>query len=403
MYLSELMDTYKLDQKSKIGYLNLIDSPPGSGKTKYILDKLVNNDTLATEIFYVTDTIMSREMIKNEYTELTNEQHYIKDKVHVMTYYSFSKYLSYQNSNLYFKIIIFDEVHRLNDFKVSFKDEYLRLCESLSIIIDEEMSNLVYALSATPSSFTHLCSQYDVPVIDLLADHRHLLTRYREKHTIKYNSHPVDLLKSLHFNKVLIYFAGHNNAMKQLANELNAEGYRTEYLHSERRGFTTDQSQLRNYLLETGLYPDDLDILIINSAYETSWNIFDERVQTYISYATCHSYLKESSIIQSRARIRHDIDVAYLYSRKKDLRKQDKDVLKNKISLDERVNLLDQNLYKYLSTTEFKALCAGLDFRNPKNNELFTGKNAIIEIKKLGYSVSSLTKNNKRYKYIEKS
>ena len=403
MYLSELMNKYKLDEKSKIGYLNLIDSPPGSGKTKYILDRLVNNDTLATEIFYVTDTIMSRDMVKSEYSELINEEHYIKDKVHVMTYYSFSKYLSYQNSNLYFKIIIFDEVHRLNEFKMSFNDEYLRLCESLSIIIDEEMSNLVYALSATPSSFTHLCSQYDVPIVDLLADHRHLLTRYKEKHTIKYNSHPVDLLKSLHFNKVLIYFAGHSNVMKQLSNELNAEGYRTEYLHSERRGFTTDQSQLRNHLLETGLYPDDLDILIINSAYETSWNIYDERVQTYISYATCHSYLKEASIIQSRARIRHDIDVAYLYSRKKDLRKHDKDELKNKISLDERINLLDQHLYKYLSTTEFKELCVGLDFRNPRNNRLLTGKNAIIEIEKLGYSVSSLTKNNKRYKYIEKS
>ena len=403
MYLSELMDTFKLDQKSKIGYLNLIDSPPGSGKTKYILDKLVNNDTLATEIFYVTDTIMSRDMIKNEYTELINEQHYIKDKVHVMTYYSFSKYLSYQNSNLYFKIIIFDEVHRLNDFKMSFNDEYLRLCESLKLIIDEEMSNLVYALSATPSSFTQLCSQYDVPVIDLLADHRHLLTRYTEKHTIKYNSHPVDLLKSLHFTKVLIYFSGHNTAMKQLSNELNAEGYRTEYLHSERRGFTTDQSQLRSYLLETGLYPDDLDILIINSAYETSWNIFDERVQTYISYATCHSYLKESSIIQSRARIRHDIDATYLYSRKKELRKQDKDKLKNKISLDERVTLLDQNVHKYLSIAEFKTLCERLNFRNPRNNRLLTGKNAILEIEKLGYSVSNLTKNNKRYKFIEKS
>lgn len=403
MYLSELMNKYKLDEKSKIGYLNLIDSPPGSGKTKYILDKLVNNDTLATEIFYVTDTIMSREMIKNEYTELINDEHYVKDKVHLMTYYSFSKYLSYQNSEFYFKIIIFDEVHRLNEFKMSFKDEYLRLCESLSIIIDEEMSNLVYALSATPSSFTHLCSTYDVPVIDLLADHRHLLTRYTEKHTIKYNSHPVDLIKSLHFNKALIYFAGHNTAMKQLANELNDAGFKTEYLHSERRGFTTDQSQLRNHLLETGLYPDDLDILIINSAYETSWNIFDERVQTYISYATCHSYLKESSIIQSRARIRHDIDVAYLYSRKKELRKQDKDELKSKISLDERIILLDQNLHKYLTTTEFKELCVGLDFRNPKNNRLLTGKNAIIEIEKLGYSVSNLTKNNTRYKYIEKS
>lgn len=403
MYLSELMDKYKLDEKSKIGYLNLIDSPPGSGKTKYILDKLVNNDTLATEIFYVTDTIMSRDMIKNEYTELINEQHYVKDKVNVMTYYAFSKYLSYQNSNLYFKIIIFDEIHRLNDFKMSFNDEYLRLCESLSIIIDEEMSNLVYALSATPSSFTYLCSQYDVPVVDLLADHRHLLTRYTEKHTIKYNSHPVDLIKSLHFNKALIYFSGHNNAMKQLANELNDAGYKTEYLHSERRGFTHDQSQLRNHLLETGLYPDDLDILIINSAYETSWNIYDERVQTYISYATCHNYLKEASIIQSRARIRHDIDVAYLYSRKKDLRKHDKDELQNKISLDERIILLDQNLHKYLLTIEFKALCESLNFRNPRNNRLLTGKNAIIEIKKLGYSVSSLTKNNKRYKYIEKS
>lgn len=402
MYLSELMDTYKLDGKSKIGYLNLIHSPPGSGKTKYILDKLVNNDTLAIEIFYVTDTIMSREMIKNEYSELINEQHYIKNKVHVMTFYSFSKYLSYQNSNLYFKIIIFDEIHRLNDFKMSFKDEYLSLCESLKLIIDEEMSNLVYAMSATPSSFTHLCSQYDVPVIDLLADHRHLLTRYKEKHTIKYNSNPVDLVKSLHFNKCLIYFAGHNNAMKQLAKELNNEGYKTEYLHSERRGFTTDQSQLRNHLLETGLYPNDLDILIINSAYETSWNIYDERVQTYISYATCHSYLKESSVIQSRARIRHDIDAAYLYSRKKDLRKHDKDVLKNKISLDERIGLLDQNVHKYLSTTEFKALCAGLDFRT-KDYRQMKSTSATKEIERLGYRVINKTIKNKRYKLIEKS
>lgn len=402
MYLSELMETYKLDQKSKIGYLNLIHSPPGSGKTKYILDKLVNNETLATEIFYVTDTIMSRDMVKSAYSELINEEHYIKDKVHVMTYYSFSKYLSYQNSNLYFKIIIFDEGHRLNDFKMSFKDEYLRLCESLKLIIDEEMSNLVYALSATPSSFTHLCSQYDVPVIDLLADHRHLLTRYTEKHTIKYNGNPVDLVKSLHFNKALIYFAGHNTAMKQLANELNDAGFKTEYLHSERRGFTTDQSQLRNHLLETGLYPDDLDILIINSAYETSWNIYDERVQTYISYATCHSYLKESSVIQSRARIRHDIDAAYLYSRKKELRKQDKDKLKNKISLDERIGLLDQNVHKYLSTTEFKALCAGLDFRT-KDYRQMKSTSATKEIERLGYRVINKTIKNKRYKLIEKS
>ena len=67
------------------------------------------------------------------------------------------------------------------------------------------------------------------------------------------------------------------------------------------------------------------------------------------------------------------------------------------------MTLLDQNVHKYLSTTEFKALCERLNFRNPRNNRLLTGKNAIIEIKKLGYSVSSLTKNNKRYKYIEKS
>ena len=57
----------------------------------------------------------------------------------------------------------------------------------------------------------------------------------------------------------------------------------------------------------------------------------------------------------------------------------------------------------FLLTIEFKALCESLNFRNPRNNRLLTGKNAIIEIEKLGYSVSNLTKNNKRYKYIEKS
>lgn len=403
MYLSELMQTYNLEQKVKLGCFNLIHAPAGSGKTKYILDRLLTTDTLATEKFYVTDTIMSRDMIKSEYAKLISDDHYLINNVHIMTYYAFSHYLQCHNDEIYFKEIIFDEIHMLCEFEKSFNDEYKVLSELLPMICDVDMGNLCYVLSATPSLFTHLCSIYEVEVNDILADHRHLLNHYTENHIIKYNDHPVELLNNINFNKALIYFAGSLEHMKKLNESLINAGFNANYLHSIKKDMSQDQSQLRDYLLETGLYLDDLDVLIINSAYETSWNLYDDRVDTYISFATCHEYLKDHSIIQSRSRIRHNIDAMFLYCRKKDIKKADKDQLKNKISLDQRVNLLNNHLNKKLTTTEFKLLCEKLDFRNPKNNELFTGKNAIIEIKKLGYSVSNLTKNNKRYKYIEKS
>ena len=401
MYLSELMQTYNLEQKVKLGCFNLIHAPAGSGKTKYILDKLLNSDSLATEKFYVTDTIMSRDMIKSEYLKLISDDHYIINNVHIMTYYAFSHYLQCHNEEIYLKEIIFDEIHMLCEFEKSFNDEYEVLSELLPMICDVDMGNLCYVLSATPSLFTHLCSIYEVEVNDILADHRHLLHCYTENHIIKYNDHPVELLKNINFNKALIYFAGSLEHMKKLNETLINAGFKANYLHSIKKDMSQDQLQLRDYLLETGLYLDDLDILIINSALETSWNLYDDRVDTYISYATCHEYLKEHNIIQSRSRIRHNIDNMFLYCRKKDIKKHDKDQLKNKISLDQRVNLLNDHLNKKLTTTEFKLLCEKLDFRNPKNNELFTGKNAIIEIEKLNYEVIKFRNKNDRFILIK--
>ena len=62
--------------------------------------------------------------------------------------------------------------------------------------------------------------------------------------------------------------------------------------------------QLRDYIIKNNRYPDKLDALIINGAYETGWNLKDNRVQTVIVNTS-----EKDTSIQVRGRCRHDINL----------------------------------------------------------------------------------------------
>jgi hypothetical protein len=89
---------------------------------------------------------------------------------------------------------------------------------------------------------------------------------------------------------------------------LSGYGYNVEWLCSPNNKTDSEitmnkkQLELRECLLSTGKYPENLDVLIINGAYETGWNLYDEKVQWVLIDTT-----RYDTQIQARNRVRHDI------------------------------------------------------------------------------------------------
>jgi hypothetical protein len=71
-----------------------------------------------------------------------------------------------------------------------------------------------------------------------------------------------------------------------------------------------EQLTVRDTILKTEHIPEDIDILLINAAYETSINIRNEDFKIVI----IHSGNPDVQI-QVRGRLRHDIDTLYIHDK----------------------------------------------------------------------------------------
>ena len=125
----------------------------------------------------------------------------------------------------------------------------------------------------------------------------------------------------------------------------------------------------------------------------TGVNILDKEHEfdTFITYSTNHEFLNDDDIYQARMRIRHNIECEYRYTKAHDIKKADKDNMKQ-VELDNRrIELIESVIDKRLTTAEFKALCDELAFRNVKR-EIMGATSAKKEIEKMGYKVSTVNK-----------
>jgi hypothetical protein len=110
------------------------------------------------------------------------------------------------------------------------------------------------------------------------------------------------------------------------------------------------QLKVRNTILKTRTIPDDIDLLFINAAYETSINIENEDIRTVIVHSS-----NPDVQTQVRGRLRHDIDVLYLHD-----------------SEHEHVGhyFPEENLGKFLTVKETRAIAEKMDLRNSKGQLL---------------------------------
>lgn len=115
--------------------------------------------------------------------------------------------------------------------------------------------------------------------------------------------------------------------------------------------------------------PPGIDILIVNEAYETGWNLKDKDVQTVIIHTTA-----PDSVIQARGRVRSDIELLYTKLNKEE-------------SIISMVKIPDKYLDKNLITSDLKQMCLELNLRDSRGQVAMWRKLKQIIIDERHYSV----------------
>lgn len=146
----------------------------------------------------------------------------------------------------------------------------------------------------------------------------------------------------------------------------------------------------REYVLSDHRFPDDVQDLLINSAYETAISIKDPLVKE----AYIHTSNKDTRE-QARGRMRQDMEVVGYYNinKKKDLRKHEK----IQEQLDNYVNLIPEEYLNTRLTTQTKEELIKLIGFPKKWTSL---KKALIN---QGFKVEDKSAGNYRYSIIKKS
>ena len=124
----------------------------------------------------------------------------------------------------------------------------------------------------------------------------------------------------------------------------------------------------------------NIKVIIFNKTMGTGVNILDKEHEfdTFITYSTKHEFLNDDDIYQARMRIRHDIEREYRYTKAHDIKKADKDNMK-------QVEVIEQYLDRDLSTSDMKQIISDCKWSNGKN-PLSVNK-AIAKLESLGYTV----------------
>jgi len=352
-YLTE----YLLNLDCKLinqGKINLIDADTGCGKTTFIFGKdgLIYKTNFYTDIrynlsmnlnrvLYVCDTQTLKDEVMKDNEEIVdiltlkgnksyNDADFDFDKlllnngkIKVCTYALLGIMMGneYHRRNIYesFDLIIFDEVHKLIDYSKKYDTPinkvYSNIINQLSAIATH---SLLVCLSATPWLLDYKIKHMDNVTKSM---YQYVLSKNAKKQLKSYETENElyvnnigNMVKTLCINyddyvqkikttKILL-FTKRISTQKKFKNMLLEAGYKAEYLCSKNRLETQEQKDLRKYIIENKEYPDELDILIINEAYDTGWNLKSKDVKMVLIDSK-----KKTDIKQVRGRVRDGISI----------------------------------------------------------------------------------------------
>lgn len=369
-FLTELMKDIEITRNT------LIIAPTGSGKTTYILNTLLRGK----KALYLCDNNNLLDQVLLERDEKTRIRRlneiprgfkFDSTDIIVMSYKRFGIELSNKNISYDdFEIVVADEIHNLVDYETFNGDKHL--FHVSRTIFEPHNTQLVY-FTATPyylHELEKICPLINEHVDYINFSNNRDIVRYTElsrEYFSSYKQIPTIFEKieggvKYLDKKVLIYTRNIETMLKiqDLIKDL-------DYVNSiclwsstnEDYPLSEEQKRVRQELITTKNLPEPYNVLIINKAFETGVNFYDEKMMYCIINTT-----NVTEQIQVRGRIRHDIISITLRADKnlvqkdvynidqflnRPLTKEDKDSLCEYLNLfDERGRLLKWTRVKKL-------------------------------------------------------
>lgn len=320
-YISDVIDMTRVRARS----FNLIVSPCGSGKTYFCANTLTGyyGDVLPGEILFVTSrSLAANQLVKDcdvgERFNLSDymlkrawmgkdDLSYLSDKgLQITTYDKVIRLLLDEGYNALrnVKIIIFDECHTI--FSDRFIDGMDFLAHWIYSAVREE-SHIIFGLTATPGivydNAAKWCTSIN-KVCDLTGT-----CGYRAKNLwiVDFTSFPEFYYKHLTDGKTIIMC----DSIKRTANVLYNSIHGSKMLVSKSGGSDSrtyynpaDMDYIRHAIVNRGVLPGDVKVLIATSTVREGFNLVEESGVRNV--VTC--FTDEMHIAQILGRCRYDVD-----------------------------------------------------------------------------------------------
>lgn len=264
------------------GKLNIIDAPCGCGKTTFVEHKLWE-ESYWGKMLYLIDTKNALEAFQHrgEKREYNGCVYYRHKWIVAMTYATFAA-LCYYNADKSLwddedALIVCDELQSAirwskikNDARNGEFETNLHQYALNELHHRIKLGARVIAITATPSS---LKKEFDGEYI--MTPIHGTLKRYHVKHRYKFNN-LATILPYLPGDKRGVIYTPHVTQILSICSQLNGRGIRAVgiwSLNNEQHPMGIESQRVRDSIIQNGIIPEDVQVLVINAASETGINI----------------------------------------------------------------------------------------------------------------------------------
>lgn len=314
------------------GKINLVFAPCGCGKTTFIENALRNYaDSIGYSFIYLAPTCALKEAIESrnngccDFSAEDDRTEYLqKTGITAMTYAKFGSVIAKmdenpaQDSTRYYgkkTVICLDEMQQ-GVSQMHYSGAFNNITRTALVELvkrAEDESNLVVAISATPKRMIDFlikhynCKKTNLNIIKSVLN----LKGYEPKEIRQYNSSLESLINKLDSSQRGLIYIDQIDQINKATSLFEKRGIAAVGIWSLRSKYRLSDKQwsVSKSLIVNEKIPDDVQVLILNAAYQTGLNI-DPR-KTRLDYIVVHNSNRDVQA-QVLGRYRGDIATAYL-------------------------------------------------------------------------------------------
>ncbi|MDK0795184.1 DEAD/DEAH box helicase family protein [Clostridium perfringens] len=309
--------------------MNLIVAPAGSGKTYWIFNTLVKDYDLS-KVIYLCDTSNLKEAVAKD-KEYMDKCHIVDErfegfgsKVTIMTYSKFGHMLI-KNKNVFdgVQLIICDEAHNLFKYRNRFDSKkqkngevdtkfvYTRTIDYLFDNVEKGI-DIVFTTATHRKVFEGVWVSEDTKIVEdgklieekmfrietkrfkmlniLDMNKYQNIKRLKEDFTYYVSNYKniiyhLKAYNGFRFGKKALIYTDRIDTVKDfelICRNIGLKAIGIWYTNNQEKKMDDNQLEVRKSIIENGVIPKEIDVLIINSSYETGINIKNDNIELVV-------------------------------------------------------------------------------------------------------------------------